>query len=246
MEILRVEFHVRVQAMGDAQVSAEGAHDFHELYLVDNGETTLTAPTRTVLHPGDLAWYAAGIPHHSDMLNTSQSRLWYVAWEGDFPLPAPHGVLTDQLRIRSTFAWMFDRWWDGNHACAHQIFAAMLAEISAQSTDDEEAHVLVRVRRYITAHRAVTLSLDRVAAFAGMSPRTLQRRFKESFGLSPIAWHRHHRAQAAYDYLVGSTWSLTRIAQAIDLSGTAALCRLVKSELGVTPQQIRDGIKVSP
>ncbi|MGW2837581.1 GlxA family transcriptional regulator [Streptomyces sp. NPDC001493] len=83
------------------------------------------------------------------------------------------------------------------------------------------------------------LTLADLARHAGVSVRTLSRRFRAETGLSPLQWLLHQRIERARELLETTTLPMEQVARASGL-GTADSLRLhVQRRLGLTPSAYR-------
>jgi AraC family transcriptional activator FtrA len=78
-----------------------------------------------------------------------------------------------------------------------------------------------------------------MAAHAGLSTRTLTRRFADQLGTSPGQWLLAQRIAAARDLLESSDLPLDAIARRVGLSSATNLRRRFLNALGTTPGAYR-------
>ena len=117
-------------------------------------------------------------------------------------------------------------------------FSPYLSEASAPN---ELAAV---IQRYVMDHLAESLSVERLAEAAGMSPRNFARRFVGEMAVTPAEFVQRARVDAARNLLEGSELALKTIAWRCGF-GSAARMRLVFAQrFGVTPNQYRDSFRV--
>jgi AraC family transcriptional activator FtrA len=79
------------------------------------------------------------------------------------------------------------------------------------------------------------LSVDVLAAHLGISPRTLARRFTDTFGTSPGAWLLARRVAAARTLLEETDLTVEAIAARVGLSSAVNLRRRFRDRVGTTP-----------
>jgi len=84
-----------------------------------------------------------------------------------------------------------------------------------------------------------TLTVDRLAAYAGLSTRTLARRFAEQLGTSPGQWLLGQRLDAARVLLEQTSLPVDAIATRVGLASAANLRRRFRARLGTTPGAYR-------
>ncbi|MFJ6611565.1 GlxA family transcriptional regulator [Streptomyces sp. NPDC091289] len=83
------------------------------------------------------------------------------------------------------------------------------------------------------------LSVDRLAAYAGLSPRTFARRFVRQVGTSPGQWLLQQRIDAARSLLERTELPVETVAVRVGLSSAVNLRRRFRAALGTTPGAYR-------
>lgn len=95
-------------------------------------------------------------------------------------------------------------------------------------------------------HLAEALTVERLAARAGLSPRTFARRFRAETGTTPLQWLLAQRVLAAQRQLETSDRAVERVAEDCGF-GTAATLRLHFGRLvGVAPTAYRRAFRQAP
>jgi len=113
--------------------------------------------------------------------------------------------------------------------------------LSAAAAPDALAAV---IQQYVMDHLAESLSVEHLAAVAGMSARNFARKFVEEMAVTPAEFVQRARIDAARNLLEGSELALKAIAWRCGF-GSAARMRLVFAQrFGVTPTQYRDSFRV--
>lgn len=88
------------------------------------------------------------------------------------------------------------------------------------------------------------LSVDDLAAYLGVSPRTLARRFAGQLGTSPGAWMLSRRVAAARTLLEDTDLPVEAIAARVGLSSAVNLRRRFRALTGTTPGAYRRAFRV--
>ncbi|WP_028926278.1 GlxA family transcriptional regulator [Pseudonocardia acaciae] len=83
------------------------------------------------------------------------------------------------------------------------------------------------------------LTLPEVAAHAGMSIRTLNRRFREQTGTTPLQWLHRARVRQAQYLLEATTHPIDRIASQVGFGSLTAFRDRFKRVVGTSPQTYR-------
>jgi len=89
------------------------------------------------------------------------------------------------------------------------------------------------------AHVAEPLSLERLAAYAGLSPRQLNRLFQDRLGRSTMRYYRELRLDKAQSLLRNSPLSLTEIALATGFASSSHFSRVYAQHFGGPPSSYR-------
>jgi AraC family transcriptional regulator, transcriptional activator FtrA len=84
-----------------------------------------------------------------------------------------------------------------------------------------------------------TATVERMARQAGLSTRTLVRRFHEATGLAPQAWLLRERLGAAQELLESTDLTVESIAERVGLGTATNLRARFRAELGIGPQAYR-------
>lgn len=85
------------------------------------------------------------------------------------------------------------------------------------------------------SHLSMPHTLSSLARRASMSPRTLQRQFKETVGYAPYEWLVRERVALAKDLLQASKHTLPRIAETVGFNSQETFRRHFRRIAGVSP-----------
>jgi AraC family transcriptional activator FtrA len=88
------------------------------------------------------------------------------------------------------------------------------------------------------------LSVDDLAAYLGVSPRTLARRFADQLGTSPGAWLLSRRIAAARALLEETDLPVEAIAARVGLTSAVNLRRRFRAQVGTSPGAYRRAFRV--
>ncbi|MET8155783.1 helix-turn-helix domain-containing protein [Sphaerisporangium sp. NPDC005289] len=105
---------------------------------------------------------------------------------------------------------------------------------------------LAPLLEWITGRLAEPLTIESMAAHAGVSTRTLARRFADQLGESPGRWLLARRIAAARDLLESSDLAVEAIARRVGLSSATNLRRRFLTTLGTTPGAYRRAFRAGP
>jgi AraC-like DNA-binding protein len=98
---------------------------------------------------------------------------------------------------------------------------------------------VVRSVHFIETHFEQQITLDDMAAAAGISKFYFSREFKEQTGLAPGVFLRGYRVVRAMDSLLGSTERIGEIGYAAGYQNAAAFSRAFRKVTGSTPYLFR-------
>jgi AraC family transcriptional regulator len=103
-----------------------------------------------------------------------------------------------------------------------------------------------RVTELVDAELPGTLTLDRLAGAALLSPFHFARAFKATTGLAPHEFVTARRMHLATTLLTSSTAAVPDIARAVGLSNVSHFRRLFRRHMGVPPGRLREKRKIGP
>lgn len=104
-----------------------------------------------------------------------------------------------------------------------------------------EGHRLGALFDYLLENLAAPHSVDSLAKFVGMSPRTFLRRFAATTGKTPAQWLLKARLSRSQDLLENSQLSLERIAEEVGFGSVATMRHHFRNQLSTTPAAYRRG-----
>ncbi len=99
--------------------------------------------------------------------------------------------------------------------------------------------------RWLDANPRAPLSLQRIARRAGMSARSLSRRFREQTGTTPARWIMGVRVRRAQHLIETSRLSIERIAAEAGFGSTATFRDRFRQMVGTSPQTYRRSFRTS-
>ncbi|MEV8226769.1 helix-turn-helix domain-containing protein [Streptomyces sp. NPDC079167] len=112
-------------------------------------------------------------------------------------------------------------------------------QYAAQPAPSRVDESLAPLLEWATSHLATPLTLNRLAGRAGLSTRTLARRFTEQLGVSPGQWLLRQRLDAARVLLEQTDLPVEAIAPRVGLTSAVNLRRRFRTHLGTTPGAYR-------
>ena len=109
----------------------------------------------------------------------------------------------------------------------------------ADRTQDTLPMAVARAIRLFSDHIDEPLPIADVAQMVGLSPRQLDRSFRQATGQAPLRYYRMIRMRQARQLVQFSDESLTAIALAVGYASSTPMVRHYAEEFGLSPQQDR-------
>ena len=119
-------------------------------------------------------------------------------------------------------------------------------QYAAVPSADHRPEVLAATLDWAVGRLHERLTVEDMAARAGMSPRTLARKFAEQVGVSPGRWLLEQRVMAARALLEETDLAVEKIADRVGLSSATNLRRRFRSLVHTTPAAYRRSFRAMP
>lgn len=114
----------------------------------------------------------------------------------------------------------------------------------SSSTDDMLPKAIQKAVQLFSESFEDPISVTEVADIVGLSPRQMERKFKQATGQSPINFYRSKRMHAARQLVLYSGDNISEIALAVGYSTSAPLVKYYKEEFGMAPLEDREKINM--
>jgi AraC-like DNA-binding protein len=124
-------------------------------------------------------------------------------------------------------------------ACAHRIFAHVLALWQSNTSHAQHFAVVERMRQYLVTDQKHVRSVAAASDQAGLSAPRLRVLFKQATGLSPKQYQLAARMDRAARLLADSTLPVSAIAEQTGYDSIFHFSRQFKLTCGVSPSQYR-------
>ena len=105
----------------------------------------------------------------------------------------------------------------------------------------ENQRLVRKVMAYIHEHYPESLSRERLASYAGVSERHLNRCFVQETGLAPGSYLNRYRIQKARCLLVERDLSITEVMGTVGFSDSSYFTRVFRREVGMSPSKYQRG-----
>ncbi len=228
-------------------MAAHAHSNFHELILVLRGtlETHIQGLTLRGQR-GDALFYPQGVVHVEQAIGEEVLETLFLGWQwpeqpGEWR-PAKALLINDRAgRIHLLLRWMRELQppsMSENPYILNHLLAALLYEFS-QLAQPPEQNMVLQIKSYIQRHLAEPLNLEQLAKQVGLSKYHFSREFKRRSGLTPMAFLRQERVEAARSLLLSTPWTQQAIASQVGLADEYQLSRVFRRLTGKPPSQIR-------
>ncbi len=114
------------------------------------------------------------------------------------------------------------------------------------SFEQDSAHedeTIITIQQWLHEHLGEVVNMRELAAYFSLSQRSLNRRFKEATGVTPLEYLNNLRLAAARDLLKTTNLSITEVALHTGFQDTGYFCRLFKQKIQVTPSDYRLSVR---
>ena len=119
-------------------------------------------------------------------------------------------------------------------------FNAAAYQDEADSSHPDE--IVVQAQQWLQENLSEAIVLGELADGLGMSPRTLNRRFKQATGLSPQGYLQNLRVASAKDLLRHSNLSIGEVAWQVGLHDVSYFSQLFRKHSGMPPLRYREAV----
>ena len=122
-----------------------------------------------------------------------------------------------------------------------QSFRAAAYQNEPDSSHHDEA--VLEAQQWLQENLPSPVSMTQLASHLKLSPRTLNRRFKQATGMSPQAYLQNLRIAAAKDLLKHSNLSVGDIAWQLGLHDVSYFSQLFRQHSGMSPLRYREAVR---
>ena len=222
-------------------------HEFNELIMVVSGTLEVRIQGQRILgQPGDLLIYPQHVWHTEKAVGEDPLETLFLAWQwkgANGEMPWPLHVTDRSGRSRRLIYWMhelFPPTRPGERHMLDVLLDALLFEVD-QLIQSREQQIVARTKAYVQHHMAKAFTLDDLAEAVGLSKYHFCREFKKATRVTPMAFVRQVRVEAARSLLLSTSLTLKVIAEQVGFSDEFQLSRVFRRVTGLAPSQVRLG-----
>jgi len=220
------------------------SHPFHEVIAVVRGRMRVRMHGQEfAAGPGEVFLYAAGTAHEEASDRRNPVETYFMAFEH----PAFSAGLPPKFRDARGRIGLLISWLAAEHPAAtarqkglvEAIFRASVAEALRAASEVEAYGLAAKMRAWMRERLGEPLSLDALAAQAGMGRYQFLRAFKRSAGHTPMQELRLLRLEKAKFLLLTTDLPLKAIAPEVGIGDEYQLSKLFRKEFGMPPGELR-------
>ncbi|HEV7301166.1 MAG TPA: AraC family transcriptional regulator [Tepidisphaeraceae bacterium] len=231
---------------------------FHELIVLTSGAVEARvepmaddgagrAAQTVTARAGESLLYARRASHAERSVDHRPVNMVCISFEADddaFAADGPGPVWSADAagRVAVLARWMTELTpaaCDADQRTLDALLTALLAERSARAREEDQLVQLVR--QHVRDHLAERISLGDLADAACLSRFHFARRFRVAAGMSPMAFVRSQRVDAARALLMTRSVPLRAVARTVGLGNEFHLSRVYKRVTGQTPRRNTPG-----
>ena len=123
--------------------------------------------------------------------------------------------------------------------CANIINIIQMYAIQRQKERGNESRVFKPVIDYMAQHYDEVLKTEELAQMVHLQTNYFIKKFKQSYGLPPIAYFNRMKVYKAMSMLAGTNLSIEQISKKVGIDDTSYFARVFKKYCSVTPTQYR-------
>jgi len=225
-----------------------GATDWHRhrrgqfMYVESGIACVRTRAGVWAVTPNHVGWMPHGIEHTVRIIEPITGWGVWVAPEATRNLP-PQPATLHATELMRALVYRAVEWSDQPHLNDEQqrLMDVLMDEMSHADAPDSPIRLpmpadrrVLRVAQALLAHPGDSRNRDQWAEWAGLSTRSLTRRFRDETGLSFMQWRQQVRLGHALDQL-GKGMTVAHVADTLGYASVSAFVAMFHRSLGQSP-----------
>ncbi|WP_248929733.1 AraC family transcriptional regulator [Paenibacillus hamazuiensis] len=234
---------------------------YHSFWLITKGKGTFTINgTQHPAEPGKIFFFTPGMAverktdpehpieyyflrfHYTETYEEKEQWIHRAAAESPFPLEGMY-TLHNPPQLIYLMEQLTLLWKRRGHMTAmrrkillHEFLLALISDFRVQKMAGDTTAAIELTQDYMIGHFQEPLTLEGLAAMAGLSVSHYSRLFKKYIGYSPIDYLTHLRVDRAKELLVMSDYRLKSIATSVGYNDEFYFSRIFKKVTGMSPR----------
>ena len=218
-------------------------HSFHEVIAVESGAMSVLIHGQKIqAQTGQVLFYRSGSQHTERTDPGHPATTLCLGYHGERFADKIHTVTEDREgRIRQMLRWAHVDRSLPTQVRAQRLGGLVVAVVNelAYLANSAEPPLVARTRAFVQNHLAEPITLEQLAAQAGMSKYHFLRQYRAQAGVTPMAAVRHQRIDLARNLLVCTPWPLRVIAERVGFDNEFHLSRVFRQTDGCAAWRLR-------
>lgn len=214
-----------------------------QIFLVSEGLLVVTTDDGSwMMPPGQIGWIPPGMPHGASVHGAMSGWTGYLRRDLCDPLPRAPAVYRMSDLAKAVLGRLQESAMAADTSGRHvRLVAVLLDEMTCLPRQPVHLPMprdgrLAGLAATLAAQPSGSQSLDELARTAGLSRRSLTRRFRAETGMSLVAWRQVARMQRAIELLAGGA-TVTATAHALGYDSASRFTALFRRMFGSTPSR---------
>lgn len=255
IDVMRIEEHycrffARRKSVGESyQAGTEIGFSSPRLAFLRKGNCLVETSDGTVsrLSQGDVWFIPKGKPYVSRWY-TQEGEISYVMIEFEMDFLSLYYKTMQVISIPEAQLLFEDLWkaWEGESSLESlSAFYRLMDRIlpSLEKSKNRSADRVLPALRYLRESHTAPVRVEDLASLCFMSPSRFFEVFREAVGESPICYRNKLKLSRA-EVLLSEGKTNEEVCELLNFSSPTFLRRMLKKHLGVTPSEIKKGIRL--
>ena len=218
-------------------------HPHHELVVILSGVMHISGKTQKLaLQAGEAALYPAGVHHWEQSDENEPVESCFIVFEDpDFAADDILVCRNQGSLLRPLTAALYEQSLTLPDIPCKDDYLRLMLKIfqSGTAAPDDESEFIRKIRTFMRKHLADTITLEDLAAAAGLTKYHFLRQYRAKTGKTPIQVLWKIRCSEAVSLLKYTALPIKEIAARTGFSDLAHFSRRIKAFSGLMPRQFR-------